>query len=277
MAVSDKDNEIITKTLMWMLNSTQSAVNAEYQFVPQSTINFKYQNFHQEHNQIVPILLYFGLGLNGFYNTDDTNKGKPYVPKAKELDLYQPIPIRCVPVDQDLTKAERANYRMRVRRTVNGLDYYCYYLKKITPLDTTVKILQTDPDTQITTDYEISASDLTPVPVKPTTSGVQNGIITEVNVSFRIELNWLGKEVLEAIEVLYDGDMTMAKISEIGIYSGEDRAVQGYDSNNAEFTYTEAIYTQLAYKACNTGTTIVSPTYNGSRIFTIGDGNVLLL
>ena len=31
MAVSDKDNEIITKTLMWMLNSTQSAVNAEYQ------------------------------------------------------------------------------------------------------------------------------------------------------------------------------------------------------------------------------------------------------
>lgn len=30
MAVSDKDNEIITKTLMWMLNSTQSAVNAEY-------------------------------------------------------------------------------------------------------------------------------------------------------------------------------------------------------------------------------------------------------
>ncbi len=155
--------------------------------------------------------------------------------------------------------------------------YYCYYLKKITPLDTTVKILQTDPDTQITTDYEISASDLTPVPVKPTTSGVQNGIITEVNVSFRIELNWLGKEVLEAIEVLYDGDMTMAKISEIGIYSGEDRVVQGYDSNNAEFSYTEAIYTQLAYKACNTGTTIVSPTYNGSRIFTIGDGNVLLL
>lgn len=277
MAVSDKSIEHITKMLTRSINEISASVDVGYESLIHTTLNSKYNLYPNEEIRAVPKLRYFGLGLYGFYNTDDKNGSKPFIAKAKELDLYEPIPLRCVHVDEDLTSAERSLYRIRKEMNINGERYYCYYLKCIVPVDNTVKLTRTNPVSKEEEPYELSASELNPVPEIPTTSGETDGTITEVNVSLNIGLNWFGHEVLEGINAIYAGDLTKAKISEIGIYSGEDREVTGYNASNEEIRYTESIYTQLQYKICNVGSAITSSSYDGSRIFRLTNGAVLTM
>lgn len=282
MAVSDLTNEVVVKMVTRWINEihASSPADTEYTILPDTTINSKYSIYHNvipEEGMTVPKIMYFGLGINGFYNVDDGNMSAPYHPAADELDLYEPIPIRCVPVANDLSSTERANYRMRVEKIFNGERYYCYYLKKITLIDNEVQLTRTNPVNKTEEPFELNPSKLIPTPVIPTTSGEVEGIISEVNASLRLGLNWVGSEVLEAINVIYGGDMRRAKISEIGIYSGIDYNVTGYNNVNAEITYTESIYTQLAYKICNIGSVITSDKYDGSRILVLSNGNNLSL
>ena len=117
---------------------------------------------------------------------------------------------------------------------------------------------------------------LTPVPSIPTVSGEVSGTMSEVNATLSLGLAWLGSEVLEAINIKYNGDMRRAKISEIGIYSGEDATVTGFDASGASFSYVEAIYTQLAYKICNIGSVITSPSYDGSRNLVLNNSSLMM-
>ena len=151
MAISDFTNEVVVKMVTRWINEihASSPSDVEYTLLPDTTLNSKYgiySNIVNEFDELpVPKIMYFGLGLNGFYNVDDGNMSAPYHPAADELDLYEPIPIRCVPVDNDLSSTERANYRMRVEKIFNGARYYCYYLKKITLVDNAVKLTRTNP------------------------------------------------------------------------------------------------------------------------------------
>lgn len=276
MAISDLSNEVVVKTITRWINEIQSSTNAEYQLLFDTTLNHKYSIYPTQQPTAVPKILYFGLGINGFYNVDDGNMSAPYRPTADELDLYEPIPMRCVPVDEDLSPDARANYRMRRRETINGQDYYCYYLKKLTLNDSTVRLVRTNPNTKEEEPYELNEGMLTPVPNIPTVSGEVSGTMSEVNATLSLGLAWLGSEVLEAINVKYNGDMRRAKISEIGIYSGEDATVTGFDAAGVSFSYIEAIYAQLAYKICNIGSVITSPSYDGSRALILNNSSLMM-
>lgn len=277
MAVSNKKNETSVKTLLGDLNDLESRFPGTYPIYPQTTLNFIYQKFHNETDiAVAPPIQYFGLGIGGFHNIGDQNQGAPYQPSTAELDLYFPIPLRCVPYDQDLSTAERNNYRMRVLYTnENGQKFWCYYLKPIKLKDQSSRIVRIDPITHTETPYEFSQEQLRPKPVIPETSGEQSSARTEIQVYKRIEINWYGSEIFEVINNMFDGNLLLAKISEIGIYTGVDRQVNGYDHNNQPFVYTESIYVQLAYKICNTGSTITSNSYDGSRTFTFANGTLL--
>lgn len=277
MATSKKYPELSCKTILADLNDIESRLAGTYPILPNTTLNYKYSVFQGLTNLTAPPKIgYFGLGIRGFYNVGDDTQSSPYQPRANEMDLYYPIPFRCVPVDEDLSVTERAQYRMRVRKVINSVAYYCYYLKPIVMLDNSTQIVKIDPDTQQEVPYELSPTNLTPTPIIPTTSGTQDGTIADISVTKRVRIPWTGKEIYEVINVLFEGDLTYAKISEIGIYSGEDRSVEGYDANNNTLRYTEAIYTQLAYKICSVGSTVTSAQYDGSRIITFGNGKLLL-
>lgn len=291
--ISDMTNENITKTVTRWINETQASVPADYTKRLHTTLNYKYNNFPNaelsgidgvsnsavNHKVLPPLLMYFGIGINGFYNVDDGTGAKAYKPSADELDLYEPIPFRMVPKDEDeeVMATEREKYRMRVSKTVNGTDYWCYYLKIATLVDNSVKLTRTDPLNQEETAFELDYSKLAPTPIIPSTSGEVSGTLTEVNATIRIAMEWTGKEVLEAINILYNGDLTKAKISEIGIYSGEDRKVIGSTGTSGTVDYLESMYTQLAYKICNTGSTIVAPSQVSKRVFILGNSGTLLI
>lgn len=277
MASSKKTSEFVVKT--GLASELELLSRIPIQFTPktETTINRKYNWCHDIVPPTVPRLQYFGLGIRGFKNADDGILANPHQPINTELDLYEPIPIRCVPIDEDLSSAERANYRMRIRKNIKGTWYYCYYLKKLQVLDSKIQVTQTNPLTGAQEPYEYTQADLNPVPRDPATSGEQAGSAVKVNVGVHLGLSWTGAEVLEYINAMYEGDMRYAKISEVGLYSGTDATVNGTDSANVEFQYTESIYTQLNYKITNIGSAITSPSYDGSREFLLGNGDLLLL
>lgn len=277
MATANLLPELVAKTVLADYNDVEDRLPGTYEIFPQSTINTKYQVFNTITDILEPPpLAYFGLGIKGFYNTGDDNQSAPYPPNQDQFDLFQPIPFRCVPVDEDLDTATRNKYRMRVRQTFNGQSYWCYYLKCIEPVENSAKIVRIEPVTKQEIPYEMSTAQLTPKPQMPSTSGTQDGTITSVVVTKQVRCSWTGSEIYESVQAMFNGNLLNARISEYGLYSGVDRVVDGYDASGNTLRYTEAIYTQLAYKICNLGTVVPAATYDGTRIFTFGNGKLLL-
>lgn len=282
--------EYSTDTILGMINQYQAMMgnNVNYNYYPGTTLNTKYGIYvPKQVNGVwqnvpptgtVPSIAYFGVGIRGFYNITSDDEisplSQPYAPKATEMDLYRPIPIRCVPKAYDLTATERANYRMRTEITMDdGNVYVCYWLKKI-EFESTLNVKTIDGNGE-SSDYEFddAAADLTPTPVAPTTPSVIAGS-TKVVVSANIKCEITGAEILEAINVIYHGDLRRARISEWGIYTGVDNASA---QTPAGETYTEAMYVQLAAKRCTTGVDMSNSSSEQHEILTIQNGNLLLL
>jgi len=271
--------ERATKTILADYNDIESRIPGTYQVFPETTINTKYNVF----NSITditspPPIAYYGVGIKGSYFLSDNGiQMAPYEPKPDELDMYFSIPLRLVPISEDLSTAERAKYRMRVRQTYNGQSYWAYYLKCLENVDNSARIVRVDPVSSAEIAYEFSTSQLTPEPKKPTTSGVQDGSMTDVMVVKSVKAVVTGAEILEAINVMFNGDMSYARISEWGLYSGIDRVVESVlDGSGSTIRYTEACYCQLSYHLCNTGSTITGSSTNIERVFTFGNGKLLL-
>ena len=149
-------------------------------------------------------------------------------------------------------------------------------MKKLEYIDNSVNIVRVDPATGQEQAYEINSANLYPKPSTTDVSGVSSGAITEVLCTKRVKAVLTGAEVYEAINVMFNGDLTYAKISEWGLYTGVDRNVDDYDASGIAFRRTEAIYAQMAYKICNTGSVVNAVTWDGSRIFTFGNGKLIL-
>lgn len=286
--------EYSTDTLLGMMNQYYAMLGRDklnYRYMPNTTLNKKYNCFpasdagsgnwiniprDANNNPISPTIGYFGIGIRGFYNitADDeiSPLSQPYSPKATEMDLYRPIPIRCVPKGYDLTATERSKYRIRTEMTVDGETYICYWLKKL-EFDSNLNIVQIDgAGNESSYNIDDNVDNLTPVPQAPTTPEVSTGsskVIIAANIKCELE----GREVLEAINVIYHGDLRRAKISEWGIYTGGDMQVQALDGTN----YTEALYVQLAAKRCTTGVDMSNSSAVQQEILTIQNGNLLLL
>ena len=188
-----------------------------------------------------PKLRYFGVGINGCYNADDTSLHSAYNPKRTDMNLYSLIPIRCRPVDEDLTAAERANYRLRVKKTLNdGNEYYLYYLKVLNFTSTEIKFKRVSPLTGKEEGYELSDAYLNPTPEKPNTDTTVETSASSVIAYCDATITLEASEILEYITIQYNGDTRYAKISELGFFTGIDSEVSKYGD-----TYKEALYVQL--------------------------------
>jgi len=233
----------ITKSLLAIKNEISNLTPIGETYDHNTTLNHKYDLFKNISPEGIPKIRYYGIGINGCRYVDEHNSLVPYVPKITDMDLYTPIPFRCVPVSNDLSAAERTLYRMRVMQTFGGIDYFCYYLKVITISTPDIVLAETDLTTGDETILVLDNSNLYPIPDELV---VVDSLDVNKEGSAYVEgiLTIMGFEVLEAINVIYEGDLTKAQISEIGLYSGEDKEV------TSDITYTESIYTQLNVHKC---------------------------
>jgi hypothetical protein len=244
----------------------------EYNARLNRTLNFRLGVFEDSTPAAIPKLRYFGIGIHGFYNTSAPSGIRPYHPKATNVWLHRPIPFRAVPIDNDLTPEERAKYRMRELRAIVTYDdddqpetnyYFLYWLKLIDFSDegkvVTDKITL-NPETgvyiaerYIPTEGEL-ASEPSPATENQTTQSADT-IITKISGTGSISPD----EVIESINLLEGGDMTLAKVSELGLFTGNDEVVSGGDGYGGTVEYTEAIYSHLIFHRCWTGNDLSTP------------------
>ena len=268
----------LTKTVACALYEMQAISGVTPQYHLDTTINAKYNNFPTVPPSSPPKIGYFGIGLNGFRNLNDQNLQAPFIPISSDLDLYKSLPFRVVPVGSDLTVAERANYRMRVPITApNGQTYWAYYFKVLSFVNNQVQIIQTD----IATGVETALSDfdplnLNPTPGNTTAEGIQTAT-TKISVALTASIQITGAEVIEAINVLYGGNLLMATISEVGIYLGNDQQVTMNDGVGGTFNGTEAICASLAYHYTSLGTSYGTPEQTNTMGLRINSANAFLL
>lgn len=244
-----------TNTIAGMINALMPRLNSPFNPRLPYTINAKRNVYPNTTPTKYPSLKYFGIGINGFYNINDTNKSVPYNPRETNMDLFQPIPFRIVPIDQDLSPAERAQYRMRtIEEPEPGQFFAAYWLKVIDFPDNEVQIKTIDLNTSEVNDFEFDDSNLTPTPIKDTGVDILTSVDTKVVVSSGGRCTITGAEVAEAINILHNGDNLLARISEFGFYTGQDKTdAIAQDANGDDFTYTEAIHVELATHRTSTG------------------------
>lgn len=231
----------ITQTLASIKLNVEQYTKVTPVYNLDTTLNYKYSVFADE----IPVgsvsAKYFSVGTNGNRYVNTQNGLINYIPKATNMDLFSPLPFRCVPITADLSIAERANYRMRVLTIIDGINHFCYYLKLLNYTSPNVSITMTDKETNIEEDYILDNSNLNPIPDEM--SGItitENKLEGNVFASCQMEIT--ANEIAEAVGILYQGDVSKNLISEIGIVSGVDKIVT---SPVDGVSYTEAIYAQL--------------------------------
>lgn len=204
-----------------------------------------------------PSLDYWAIGRGGHYNYkggDGADLTGSYYHEADHAALYEHLPFVLRPIDNDLTVAERAKYGLRVIKTYHGKQYIGYYLKRLPPVTTSPKLLKvtTVDGVQTVTDFVPSASDLSPVPVLPTNSGVTDltGSSLTTSENIRCELNQQEiDEVVNACIIIY-GNAAYAAISEIALVQGKDKVTASTDFEGTAFNYTEVIGAQCNSLYC---------------------------
>lgn len=239
------------------------------------TINSLYNVYQAVQPVAIPKIQYFGIGIGGKYNVSDTDLSETYKPVTDEMNLAKPIPFRCLPEDEDslLTPNERAKYRMRVLQTFGGVKYYCYYLKKIEFTDE-VGFIYTDPVTQKESAYILDATNLRPTRKKPSTSGLVDATLSEITTCAIGKASITGEEVVEAINVLYDGDLRYGVLSELGVYAGEDNLVEAFNYQGIKFSYTESMCTYMSAVTTWNGTDMSHPSATDTRRFLFTEGSI---
>jgi len=267
----------IGNTILGIIRQLEADTGLPPTYDTNSTLNAKYGVSATVLPTSLPTILYFGIGIGGAFNVSTGNLSQPYPVLTTNMDLYQPIPFRCVPVEQDLSSTDRTQYRMRVRKTINNADYFLYYLKTLNYSQTTAQLTETDPTTGLQSPYTLDYSNLSPRPPVVDTSGRVTSSAAEVNVSVTSTLPLTGAEVTEVINVLYGGDLRYAKISEIGLYSGQDKIVTGVAGNGQSMSYTEAILAQLNTQYNWLGDDFSNQSRTSTFQIVQGSGSLLLL
>lgn len=240
-----------------------------------TTLNALYDVCASESPKNVPKLGWFGIGINGHKNIDDENTTAARTIKADNLNIYEQIPFVLVPLDEDKNDY-RLKYRMRRLFSIGSVMYVAYYLKPFELVDTSVRIVRIDPNTNKEVVYELNPDNLRPVPPNPETTGTI-GSSSEIQVNQRFLLPISGSEVAGPVATLYNGNLAKARLSEYGLYTGEEKVVTGYDYNNVPFQYTEVVCAQLSYHTCTSGMDASQSSSVLNRLITMSGGNLLTM
>ena len=220
---------------------------------PNSTLNQKFDLFPNEifNSGETPTVKYLTIG-NGGHTASMGVDGLPLinpVPHSpRHAALYNHLPFIIREVGEDLTPSERLLYRLRVPRTIDGVNYMCYYAKVLDLSLVEPKIeLRNNTDGIITaTDFTPSLADLNPVkpviPVNGNITSTGNYLASTAKIEFVMNEAEI-TELLNACNIIYGSD-NYAFISEIGLCSGVDRTLMG-NFGGPPSAYTEAVGVQI--------------------------------
>lgn len=231
-----------------------------------------------------PLLHYYGIGTGGSLILEDT-EGYTFN-EHSPLDgcLFNHVPFIMRESHKDLSKEERAKYRMRVIETINGREYACYYLKKIDTIDIkqifySVRTLVdniTGEQTPILSPLDLTAEPvLTPKPSNRTLSYKNVADLDYATYINKLIFSFTVVDFNELAEVFKIKQIQNTHLTEAGIFAGIDVDV----GEHKELIYTQCMYfVQITLKILQTLTkknnTNVIVELGGMEPYIKGMGNV---
>lgn len=230
---------------------------ASFSAMAYSTLN---EYFAVEHGTALPAgeqpeVQYLAIGRGGHQNVVGGN-GDSLTDilqhRINNARLFDHLPFVLRPINDDLTAAERAKYRMRRVEVYDSVQYFAYYLLKIDTgsANATAELITIEAGETTRAEYIPTANQL-----DPTAVSMVNGVVNQatgqhiaVTTPFPITLTDADiANILEAANIIYS-DPRYAVISEIGVVSGIDDTVTS-TAGGQSVVYTEAkaaqIYTHI--------------------------------
>lgn len=246
-----------TKTLSQMRLDTLRTLNATFVIDQFSTLNELFSSPVPAANLVsppstgYPTLQYLGIGRGGAQNVigaGTNNLINEYIHLATDANFFQMIPFLAVPVSADISPTLRANYRLRVLETYNGVQYFVYYLKVISVNSTLSEQLITVVNGIVTATntYVPSSVSLSPTAsvLSNTTVNVANGTQLVVQATLTITLSETDLQNIVNACILKYGNSQYATISECGLVGGFDTSVTT-TLGGVSATYTEIQTAQI--------------------------------
>lgn len=246
--------ETVQRTIYAAHLQTCKLLNKPFTVMENSTLNQKFNVYPEEQPAVNAYPSLCGITIGNKGASYDIAQGNyvlttPIPHLARHASLYNHIPFVIRHISNDLSPAERLMYRLRVPLTINGDNYFAYYMRV---LDLTTVVPQVElrnvSGTVITnTPFTPELSDLSPT--HPTLSN--NSLVTtdgDYLVSTAKLVFTLNQQdivnIREACQILY-GDPRFAVINEIGICTGIEKIVAG-QLGGTTINYTESVVTQIA-------------------------------
>lgn len=245
--------ESVIRTVYGTHLQTCLKLNLPYTVYPHTTLNEKLNIFPDLTlaSGELPSARYMVIG-NGGHRFSLGNGTVPVVDpilhNPTDAGLYQQIPFVARALDNDLTAAQRARYRLRRIETYNNVNYAVYYARVVSLKGVSVQLELKEVDNgSITAQPFIpTLSNLNPTPPAVTPNQVITATGNYVSATAIVDFSmdeWEMNELLNVANLLY-GDDRYAIISEIGLCSGVDRNVTG-QFNGVSTGYTDAAVVQI--------------------------------
>lgn len=240
-----------------------------------TTLNTKYGVFPTRLPVRPPVTQYFCWGVGGRTNDND-NLSSAQFAMGTNMSLYAMRPFRAVPLEDDLSAEEMANYAMRQVKTIDGVPYCLYYLKKIDFTQSQVQYIRTDPANGTIVSYELDYDNLNPTPPVVDSNGAISDVADMVSVILPGTVTITGQEVLESIAVMDGGDPRYAIASEMGFVSASTESMSAVDFAGRPFSYNEAIMAQMVDQYNWVGQPFLSTVDTWSRTLNFSMRNLII-
>lgn len=197
-----------------------------------STLNEKFSILAGEQPDSQPDNGYYVIGIGGHMNytgSDGMALTKPRHHRARDAALFKHLPFVMREVTDDLDANLRNKYCLRVIENWGGIDYYCYYGKRVNvsaaPIISEHTIIKDGQPDIIP--FIAAPEDLNPVPVDIAVEGVTPGSGETLSATQQVTINFDGNDVKELKQVcrIRFNDEAYAVVSEVGLCSGVDKQV----------------------------------------------------
>ena len=205
-----------------------------YRANPETTLNIKF-NIKPDILHIAgvyPTINYLSIGIGGNeqFVIDSGYSFSRHTAVDRELFTHIPFIMRLANEEHDLSEEERLLYKFRVVKNYNGLNYACYYLRKINDIIYTDDIykVQTAEDSDVGTGYlskynTVNSRVISPTPIDRTNidlSATSAAYVCKI-VKLPFVLSPLDMlELQNVLSIIYPNENH--HITEIGVCSGVD-------------------------------------------------------
>lgn len=244
--------EKTVRTAVGGLLQTAQKLKLPYDFVDNSIMNKQLGILPDELPTQIPWTQYVTIGIGGlgarYFDNNTRAEIWPMPHSVKDTGMYRQVPFVMRAVGEDLTSVEAQRFRLRTIETVDGVQYACYYARK---LDTSVTNARLEyrqiVDGQIiSTPWEPSPSDQHPVPPVVNPGQVLetgDDYIAATAKSAFVFTPWDVTELVNVGKILFKSETSII-LTELALCSGEDFEFRG-SFNGVMRNYMEAVGVQI--------------------------------